>query len=100
MLITKAYYFLEFNMKETKAVNKIGLRLVLGWILGLMAIASGVTGIIFGRYYSLFDVLAGLVIFPPSVNFMRRQFNVELSAALKVILFLGLSFISFSYSRR
>jgi fructose-1,6-bisphosphatase/inositol monophosphatase family enzyme len=81
-------------------VKKIGVRLVLSWVFGTIFVIGGSLDVFLGRTYKIFDVLAGLVIFPPAVGFIRNKYKFELSTPLKLILFVTILIIGLIASFR
>lgn len=69
--------------------RKIGLTLILGWIVGVVFIAAGAGTVLVNPVAGFIYVLAGLIVFPPVAERMKKG-GVELSGALKVVLFLVL----------
>lgn len=70
-----------------KKSNKIGLGFVIGWGLGGLLVLAGIAELFTKPALGIFTLLAGLVIFPPAINFIKSKTNFELSRVLKVIVF-------------
>lgn len=92
-------------MEEQKPLRKITLRLILGWVIGLSIILTGLMGLmisltspdsysfpIMGVAY----LLSGLIIFPPSWNKIKRLLGFDLSGVVKFIVVVGILIISSS----
>lgn len=71
-----------------KGSKKIGFLTVLGYIIGISFLVSGIgiltTGNILG---GIFVILAGIIIIPAFNNFLEKQFNFKLSRILRIIIF-------------
>ncbi len=74
-------------METDKKTNKIGLGLILGWGLGGILVIGGLSELFGKPATGIFTLLAGLVIFPPAVKFLKTKTNFELSRVLKIIVF-------------
>lgn len=73
--------------KAEKKTNKIGLGFLLSWGLGGILVIGGLIELFSKPAMGIFTLLAGLVIFPPAVKFVKSKTNFELSRALKIIVF-------------
>ena len=71
---------------ETKT-NKIGLGFLISWGLGGILVIGGLIELFSKPTMGIFTLLAGLVIFPPAVKFLKNKSNFELSRTLKIIIF-------------
>lgn len=70
-----------------KKPNKIGLGFILSWGLGGLFVLAGIIELFAQPVLGIFTLLAGLVIFPPAVNFLKSKTNFELSRPLKIVVF-------------
>ncbi len=70
-----------------KKPNKIGLGFIISWGLGGILVIGGLIELFSKPALGIFTLLAGLVIFPPVVTFVKNKTNFELSKWLKIILF-------------
>lgn len=78
-------------MNETeKSTSKIGISSILSWGLGGLLVVGGILELFSKPAMGIFTLLAGLVIFPPAVKFIKNKTHFELSKALKVVAFLVL----------
>lgn len=78
-------------MKETeKSTSKIGIGSILSWGLGGLLVVGGIIELFSKPAMGIFTLLAGLIIFPPAVKFIKNRTHFELSKALKVVAFLVL----------
>ncbi len=76
-------------MKQAeKSTSKIGLGSILSWGLGGLLVVGGIIELFSKPAMGIFTLLAGLVIFPPAVKFIKNKTHFELSKALKVVAFL------------
>lgn len=81
----------EDVMENTeKKTNKIGLGFLLSWGLGGILVIGGLIELFSKPGLGIFTLLAGLVIFPPAVSFVKSKTNFELSRVLKIIAFIVL----------
>jgi len=83
---------------EQETSKKIGLRTVLGWVIGILFIIGGILFLFTNPIKGLFIIFAGLVVFPPFWVNVKEKWNFELSGALKLILFFILLVISSTFS--
>jgi hypothetical protein len=72
---------------DKEKTNKIGVGFILGWGLGGLLVLGGLAELFSKPGLGIFTILAGLVIFPPAVTFLKKKTNFELSKALKIIIF-------------
>jgi len=71
-----------------KEVKKIGVRLVLAWILSVLFIVGGF-GMLFSSPLSgVLVLLAGVLILPPFSKLLKEKANLEISTWLKIIIVL------------
>jgi hypothetical protein len=70
-----------------KKPNKIGLGFIISWGLGGILVIGGIIELFTKPGLGIFTLLAGLVIFPPAINFIKSKTNFELSKVLKILLF-------------
>ncbi len=73
--------------KEEKNAKKIGVGSLLSWGLGGLLVLGGFIELFSKPVMGIFTLLAGLVIFPPAVKFLKNKTNIELTRALKIIVF-------------
>ncbi len=74
-------------MDTQKKEKTVGVQLVLGWIVGLLFIFLGVLNLFKHPIVGVFEILAALVIFPPSMQFLKDKTGVKLSAVLRIVIF-------------
>jgi len=82
-------------------VKKVTLKSVIGWVFSVLFMVVGIFGMIavseiFMAY--VFFFLAGVVFFPPILNFVKERWNIELSFWLRffmvvILLAIGTAFI-------
>jgi hypothetical protein len=70
-----------------KKPNKIGLGFIISWGLGGILVIGGIVELFTTPGLGIFTLLAGLVIFPPAIKFIKSKTNFELSNVLKILLF-------------
>jgi len=79
---------------EEKKTRKIGVGLILGWTFGIIFIVAGITYLFSKPLEGICFALAGVVIFPPFLEFVKQKTNFELSWILRLIVclvFLGIA---------
>jgi len=76
------------------SVRKIGLGLVLGWLVGLFCIVSGLAVLVSDTVYGIFSILGGLAVFPPFGSLLKTKFHLELSRIVKIAVLLVCLFIA------
>lgn len=81
-----------------KKEKKIGVKLILGWIFGLLLIYFGANNLFKDPITGIFGILAALVVFPPSIQFLKNKTGVNLSPTLRIVLFFVLMGITISFS--
>ncbi len=83
---------------EQETSRKIGLRTILGWVIGISFIIGGILLLFTNPIKGLFIIFAGLAVFPPFWVNVKKKWNFELSGVLKLILFFILLVISSGFS--
>ena len=76
--------------KKEEKPRKIGAGLILGWVFGLLTIVAGATYLFSKPLVGIAFLLAGIAIFPPLLDFVKKKTNFELSWVLRLILFIVL----------
>ncbi len=76
----------EYNQSDIEK-KSTGIITILGWIFGILIMLSGFVGLFDEFLMGLTMILAGLIIFPPFGNFLRKQFNFNLSRWARVGIF-------------
>lgn len=68
-----------------KQANKITLTGIASWVFGGLFVLGGIASMATGKFGAgFFILLAGLAIFPPVLNELKKRFNLELSRWVKV----------------
>lgn len=82
-------------MEDNKASERhITLGLIIGWALGALFILAGAAQLVSDPIAAALLVLAGFISIPPTNSFLRKQFNINLSGGVRVILALVLIVIA------
>lgn len=71
-----------------------GLR-ILGWIFGILFLIGGVFGFGSGVAYALLTILVGLLLLPPSHDFIAKKFGVKMALWPKwivIVVVLGVAY--------
>lgn len=89
----------ECGHRLKKEVKKITLKLILGWIFGLLFVLVGVASFSESFFGGLLIIMGGLVILPPVGHIIKNRFHLELSVWLKLIAFLILIIIGISFTQ-
>jgi len=58
---------------EEKKTRKIGVGLILGWTFGIIFIVAGITYLFSKPLEGICFALAGVVIFPPFLEFVKQK---------------------------
>lgn len=81
------------NPIQPKEVKKITLWTILGWAIGGFFVVVGFVGLFSDFLFAFFMILSGIVILPPFGKFVKQKFNIELSKAVRVVIFIVLFLI-------
>lgn len=75
---------------EQKSAEKrsISPLTVLGWIVGVLCLLGGLSLLFTKPFEGIFDILAGLTVFPPFWKFAKLQWHFFLGRALKIVFFI------------
>src|SRR5437588_3620841 len=86
----------EINTHITtkKPEKKTGFILVLGWVFGILFLFTGFTLLFTKTLSGIFDILAGLSIFPPFWKIVSNKWNYNVRRRYKIILLIALLFVS------
>ncbi|MFH1774673.1 MAG: hypothetical protein ABH874_06930 [Methanobacteriota archaeon] len=76
-------------------IRKIGIRYVLGWLLGAFFIFVGLGGMTISTVSGLLTILGALLILPPFGEFLEKKLKIVLTSRLKFGGFLILLVIGF-----
>ena len=80
----------HIHYEKHLTVKKVGIWLVLAWIVGSLSILAGIGLLVTNILAGLLIGLGGLILLPPLGNLVKEKFNIEISGWLKFILFLVL----------
>lgn len=83
---------------ELKKEKTIGLKLILGWIIGVLFLFLGVMNLFKYPVVGVFEILAALVVFPPFMQFVKSKFGLSLSGILRFVIFIILMGIGIGWS--
>lgn len=75
---------------EEKKAKTIGIKYILGWIIGLLCFFGAARNLFRDPIMTPFGIAAGLVVFPPFMQFVKNKIKIQLSTVLRIILFLVL----------
>ena len=86
---------IPFSMEENKPSERhITLGLIIGWSLGVLFILTGAAQLVSDPIAAALLVLAGFISIPPTNIFLRKQFNINLSFWVRILLALVLIVIA------
>lgn len=74
--------------KTQKNGKTIGVKFILGWIIGLICFFGGAANLFKNPIMTPFEIAAGLVVFPPFMQFLRNKTKMQLSTILRIVIFL------------
>lgn len=77
-------------INEQKKERTIGFKFILGWIVGLLLFFGAARNLFSNPIITPFEIAAGLVVFPPFMQFLKNKTKIQLSTVLRIILFLVL----------
>jgi len=76
--------------QENKKIKKITLGFILSWILGIVAVISGVTYLFKAPYTGILFLFLAFILLPPANKLVREKLKFSISGGLKFILFIVL----------
>lgn len=84
--------------KKEKPIRKVTLKAIIAWGMGGLFVLGGFIEMFTSPLAGIFTLLAGTVIFPPTVKLLRDKARLEMSLIIKVILFFIFMGISGAFS--
>jgi len=76
--------------EENKKVKKITLGFILSWVLGIVAVISGVTYLFKSPGTGILFLFLAFILLPPANKLVREKLKFSISGGLKFILFIVL----------